>query len=288
MSLDGAKSLLFRHFEKLTAAGIIAVIAAYLLSIAVGSSEAAQLRMQTEDALGRIEESKQNPEEPEPVNVNFLQQVREGFLDVRAAGPEPAWFAYKRPFVLRRAFFRVPFQALHFAPALTARADVGEAGLVWQDSPRNENVEVRGYELYRRKGNGSWRLLARIPAGTLSYTDRGLEHEQEYSYKLLSVAAPAEGAAPFADPADAKKETEPRNVLTLFNFDLRINSWVPGRIGGKLIIRGPGGGTEERSFSWRKGSRVVIDNRDSGWVVDKIEENSVILKKGNREKTFSK
>jgi hypothetical protein len=118
------------------------------------------------------------------------------------------------------------------------------------------------------------------------YTDKGLEHDEKYEYKLASTAQPVADAAQFENPEDTKKESEPVAVQTKFNFDVKITSWSPGHASGTLFIRRPGGGREEKPFSWRVGSRVVIDGRDTGWVVDKIEENSLTIKKGAEPKTF--
>ena len=44
---------------------------------------------------------------------------------------------------------------------------------------------------------------------------------------------------------------------------------------------------EYEDFSFGKGDKVIINGSDTGWIVDKVEGNSLTIKKGNRTKTFS-
>lgn len=279
---------LSQHLDKAVLAAVVIAIGAYAISVAAGTSEASQLRAKAESAVANVQEASRRAGIPPKADTDFAPELRQAFLHVPASGAEPAWFAFKRPYALRRAEFVSQAKPLHFPPVLEANADVGQVELKWHDSERNENVLVLSYELCRRDSNGKWQKVSGFGPEENAHTDKGLENEGSYTYKLISSAQPEEGAAQFDSPEDAKKESESQTAQTPFNFDVKVSSWSPGRASGMLVVRRPGGRQEDQPFSWRLGSHVVVDGKDTGWVVEKIEENSITIKKGIRVKTFDK
>ncbi len=288
MSRRSLKETLSKHFEKFLVASVIAVIAAYGINLAAGTSEASQLSTQARAAVERVREAERQAAIPPEAQNDFLPRLERAFLDMPAAGVEPSWFAFKRPYALRRAEFVSQPKPLHLPPLLEAKADVGQVELRWRDSDNNENVVITGYELHRNNPSGKWEKVAEFGPKENACTDKGLEHEESYAYKLVSISQPALGAAQFDNPQDAKKECEPQTVRTRFNFDVKISSWAPGHASGKIAVFKPGGGEDKQPFSWHVGSHVVINGKDTGWVVEKIEESSITIKKGDRRKPFGK
>lgn len=288
MSRRSLRETLSRHFEKLVIAGVIAAIAAYGINLAASTSEASQLSTQARAAVERVREAERQAAIPPEAQNDFLPRLERAFLDMPAAGVEPEWFAFKRPYALRRAEFVSQPKPLHFPPLLEAKPDVGQVELRWRESENNENVVVLGCALHRRTPGGAWKKIAEFGPEENAYTDKGLEHDESYAYKLVSTAQLVENAAQFENPGDVRKESEPVTVRTRFNFDVKITSWAPGHASGKIVVYRPGGGEDRQPFSWHVGSHVVIGGKDTGWVVDKIEENFLTIKKGDRPKTFGR
>jgi hypothetical protein len=286
MNCRSPKDTLSRHFEKFVVAGAVIVITAYAVSLAAGTSEGSQLSSQAQATVARVREAQEQAANPAGIQSNYLPELEQAFVNVPGAGAEPSWFAFKRPYALRRVEFVPQPKPLHFPPLLEVKSDVGQVELKWHDSEKNESVIVLGYELYRRAAGGAWQRIAELGPEENAYTDKGLEHDENYAYRLVSGAQPAPGAAQFESPQDARKESEPVTVRTRFNFDVKISSWSPGHASGKVVVFRPGSGEEEQPFSWRVGSPVRIDGKDTGWVVEEIEENSITIKKSTRQKTF--
>ena len=288
MSRWSLRDFLYKHIEKIIVAGVVIAIAAYGISIAASPTEASQLSRQAQDTITRIEKAQENAESPLKAKRDFLPELKEAFIEVPESGREPAWFAFKRPYALRRVEFISQPKPQHFPPLLEAKPDVGQVELKWSESDKNENIGVKIYELYRRDPGGAWKKIGEFGPEENTCTDTGLEHEENYTYKLISIAEREEGAAQFDNSEDTRKESEPVTIKTRFNFDVRITSWAPGYASGKIVVLKPGGGQEDKPFSWRVGDSVVIDGKDTGWIVEKIGEKSITMKKGIRVKTFDR
>lgn len=288
MSPQRAESQLFRHIGTLCIAAVVAAIGLYLLCLAVGTSEAAQLEARAEQTISKVEQVKESRGLPPEVDANCLARVMTPFTDVPSPGRAPAWFAYKRPYVVRKALFQTPPVPRHFPPALSARADVGQVKLDWADSPQNQNIVTEKYELHRKQGAGRWQRVAQFPPGTKSYVDKVLGYEEDYIYKVISFARPVLGAAGFANGDDASKESEPLTARTLFNIKIIPGGGGMGRYNATMKLLKPDDKFEQDGYILSVGKKIVIKGTDTGWTVSNIGNGFVEITDGVKSKKFTR
>jgi len=82
---------------------------------------------------------------------------------------------------------------------LTATAvSKSQINLAWQDNSNNEN----NFVVERKKGTGSYSVIATLPANTTSYNDTGLTKNTTYTYRVK--ATNANGSSAYSNEASAK------------------------------------------------------------------------------------
>ncbi len=283
MSNSGIKGLLLAHVEKLVVVLVLLIIIIYLICLAVSPSAPKKLKVQTEEYIEKIQGAMNNPNLPESVEVNYAQEVKQAFVEVPPAGREPQWFAYKRPYVVRKAKFRHPDQPTHLPPSLTAEKDIGQVKLAWSDSAQNQFVKITGYILERREGEkGKWKELVKFEADVKEHLDTTAKPEMKYFYRLTSVAEPAARGVPFNNPEETCKML---TVEILFNlkFDtahMDILGNVPDpntRIGIDVTRLKPGGQADKKKITLRRGDEIVIEGFKTGWKLKDFGEKNFSL-----------
>ena len=150
---------------------------------------------------------------------------------------------------------------------LEATAGEGEVALRWRPPERLVDGDpVPGaisYEIVRSiggaDGEGGPRTITALPAGGVTYTDRGVVNDQAYSYAVRAVRAdrgsPARGplsAAVTATPLDLTPPAPPRDLVAVVaGADVRL-SWAPSPdadVARYVVYR-----TDERGVTTRVGS----------------------------------
>jgi hypothetical protein len=283
MSPEYVRNLVFRHLDRICIGAVIAVIATYAICCMAGSSEASQLAAEANEAAARVESLQKEAIRLPTEGAQFEAEVRRSFNAVPAVGREPEWFVFKRPYVLRSARFIEPPAPVHQPPVLKALVDIGQAKLTWEDSPENEHIEVLGYELYRRQDESLWLKVGEFERDKREYIDKGLEHEEKYSYKLVSVAVPERLASQFENPEDAHRESEVETVRTEFNLKFETTGYSPQAVQSQVTLKLPDGQSLHDKLWLVPGARIIVQGTDTGWAVGAIGENSFEITRPGRE-----
>jgi len=288
MGRESMSAFFFKYIDKILLAGVVALIGVCAASMALSTSDASMLRIEAAEIEQKIASEKENASLPAQIEPDFLKEARKPYERVPEAVRGPEWFSFKRPAVMRAARFVTPPKPLHFAPELTLTPDVGEVKIEWKESPENENIDIEGYELYRKENN-NWKLLKQFGSEETGYLDEGLGFEQKYEYRIVSIAKPVAGADAFVGQGDAKRAVE-KPVVTKFNIELVI---LGGNKNGQRTIMKllrPGGvePVEERR-TLQIGKEITIKGFDSGWMVSDIGLGFIeISKLGCEPKVFRK
>lgn len=87
----------------------------------------------------------------------------------------------------------------------SAGPGAGAISLAWE--PAASLLGVSAYRVYRAADDGSFLLLAEVPADQLGYVDAGLANGATYAYAVSATDVLAEG--PLSDPASATTFTVP-------------------------------------------------------------------------------
>jgi hypothetical protein len=283
MSEGNFKELLIRHIEKLALGLVALIIIVYLLSLAASTSEPEKLKTQSDDAIAKIETAMDNPWVPEPVEVDYTQQLRDSFDKVPQSGKEPRWFAFKRPYVVRRAIFVKAGQPVHRAPTLSAEAEAGQVKLAWVDNEVNEKIEIVGYTLRRKKGDGDWMNLEKFDSDVKEYTDKAVKPDTRYAYRLTSKAEKSETNVPLANK---EQYSEVVMIEIQFNMEFETNGMMPfgNRVKIRITYVKPGG-EKLKSQVWIERDKMIKvkdkDDKDieTGWKLKDFGEKNLGTKK---------
>jgi fibronectin type 3 domain-containing protein len=145
---------------------------------------------------------------------------------------------------------------------LTARALSGrEIALSWSDTSDNETA----FEI-ERKTTGKFALVLTVGAGVTGTTDRDLEPETTYRYRVRARAA--DGVSGYSNQAQARTQRAapgtPQSVRAKAQSGLRIRvTWKPGsgRASSFRIVRQEGGGAFREIASLPGKTTLYLDRR---------------------------
>lgn len=295
MSEGNIKELLIRHTEKLALGFVLLIIIIYLLSLAAGSSVPEKLKTRTDENILKIQTAMESPFVPEPVQVNYEKKIRDSFDKVPQAGMEPRWFAFKRPYVVRRAVFVRPDEPKHYPPTLNAVAETGQVKLTWEDNSENSKIEILGYTLQRKEGDGNWLKHEDFGKDMRDYKDKTVKPDTRYAYRLTSKARESGTQIVLKDT-----EQHSQNVLVeiQFNMEFDTTKMSPDPDRDRIYIpvkyKKPGGG-EVDSWEWLyKGKMIKVKGFETGWKLKeygekklgptKIEKFIIIVNSEGKEK----
>jgi hypothetical protein len=258
--------------------------------LAAGSSAARTLQGKSEDLIGKVREAEKNPNLPEQVDVDYPEQVKSAFIDVPPAGREPRWFSFKRPYVLRRAEFTFPTQAVHDKPSLRIeKSTVGLVSLSWAPSENNQNIEVHQYSLSRKDGeDGRWLELKKFDAGTTSFEDRTVRPRMAYFYRVTSYARATEPGARFSDPeltSLAQRADIPFNMkFDMDNMMSGVDASGNRFIRTTVAIIQPDGTEVSESMKLELGKKIKVKGTETDWMLkDFGDKKFVLLVNSNKE-----
>ncbi len=277
------KDLIIRHIEKVAVGLVALIVLVYLISLAVGASTAHKLAGESEDLINKVRDAEKNPELPDKVEVDYPEQVKSAFIDVPATGREPRWFAFKRPYVLRRAEFTFPQQPVHDSPMLKIEEfAVGKVVLSWTPSENNQNVKITGYTLSRKESEeGRWLELKKFDTETTKFEDKTVRPRMAYFYRITSHARATEPGVRFSD-TELMSGVQRADIP--FNLEFDIEGMMAGIdaagkrfIRTKVTITRPDGTPESESKKMVVGDKITVNKIETDWRLKDFEDRKSIL-----------
>lgn len=285
MGEQSPKELIIRHIEKVAVGLVALIVLVYLISLAVGSSPAHKLASESDDLIAKVREAQGNPKLPEQMEVDYPEQVKSAFIDIPAPGREPAWFSFKRPYVLRRAEFIFPKQPVHDKPMLSIEEfAIGRVVVSWAPSENNQNIEITGYTLHRKEGEGgTWMEKQKFPADTTRFEDTTVRPRTVYSYRVTSHAKATE---PTVVLSDTDLVSSAQTAVIPFNLEFDLKGMMPGvDMAGKRFIRTkititkPDGTQESESKKIVVGDKITVNKIETPWILKDFGDREFILLK---------
>ncbi len=268
------KDLLIRHVEKFALGVVLLIIIIYLISLAVGTTEARKLKGKANSALERIRDNMENPALPEDVNVSYAHDVQTPYKEVPEPGREPRWFPFKRPYIIRKAKFEDPTQSVHRPPTLSATADIGQVKLSWKEAQDNRNIDVLGYTLRRREGEGNWLKLKSFDVEARDYVDKTVRPITKYAYRITSHAKEKDPRVPLKNSDEPSKTAL---VETPFNMEFDTEHMMPHENKVRIKITYRKSGTEEvTEWVWiEKGKNIKVKDIETDWKLKSFGERKL-------------
>jgi len=283
MGEQSPKELIIRHIEKVAVGLVALIVLVYLISLAVGASPADKLAGESDELITRIREAQKDPKLPEKMEVDYPEKVKSAFIDIPASGREPAWFSFKRPYVLRSAEFTFPQQPVHDKPTLRIEEfAIGKVVVSWTPSDNNQNIEITGYTLSRKEGEeGRWMELKKYPADTTRHEDTIVRPRTAYSYRVTSHAKATESTVVLSDK---DLVSNAQTAVIPFNLEFDVVGMMAGIdaagkrfIRTKITITKPDGTTESQSKKLVIGDKITINKIETDWTLKDFGERDFIL-----------
>lgn len=154
---------------------------------------------------------------------------------------------------------------LNFSPPrdVVGTADIGVVRLQWRVDPTG-TVNVSGYSVFRREGDGETKELAQVGEGSTSFEDRDVRAGVNYFY---SVAARTDEDLLVANGNELSSQSAPIHVMGKTDYEIRPLKYDVGASSLRVAVRKHSGGVwHERAFNIKQGQ--MVGARDPGSGVD--------------------